>query len=655
MFYKISSRNVLLIGVIVFSLAIISLTFSTLNTSARPKQSTPQYQRTEENLTYSRPSWQNVQTWATPDVRRRIRIPVSSVIGKLGADHMPIRGISPDGEQAPMDFGSTYYRILRTYTATGGDFTFTSIYADASWIRVSPSRMSIPEGESRTLTVDVDRYNMNEDHYESTVRLLYSGGSDFFRVSMDVSTFSLGGLDFGEVNEPTDYTASVTLHRLEVPFRWRVVALPSWLTVTPTQGTVAAGTDEYEIPLTFTVNPTGLSPGRYQGWMIWTTTVGFFAFPFRVTVPENTPTPTPAEKAISGYVMEAAPFIGLKGVPDVTINLSPENRTQITDAKGYYKFTPSDFGTYQLTCSKSGYRTTTKNVSISSAYPSAQKDIILLPNRCWTHEAECLNALTNVIPILGWPSEFGGFLNKQCQIAELKKQGKPLQAAGLIMWMGVDALDIPGWGDFLDAVEFYERCLQENVDSDLTQFSDAELAGMWFVPKIDISPAIVAIFPQTAQYRSDSVSVARTAPSWELHVYSGDKHLGKVDGKVEHTIPASYLFTGTDGTELAVVKYGLRSYQIRIVGLGSTRSNVTLAIPMSMTEGKLLLYQDIALQNGSIGLISISPSIANPVLELDKDGNGTVDARISPTWTKPLKKELIYLPFNLSATANLSN
>jgi hypothetical protein len=149
---------------------------------------------------------------------------------------------------------------------------------------VSPTSLSIPAGQQGTLNVYVDRYQLIDGEHYSAVRLQQSGGTlDYFTVSASVTSFSLTGADFGCVSTESSYTLEIMQQRLAIPFRWGVQSYPSWTkNYNPTSGTIPVGSGYDTIRIGFNIDPAGQSAGEKLDWLVLTTTVGHYQFPFKV-------------------------------------------------------------------------------------------------------------------------------------------------------------------------------------------------------------------------------------------------------------------------------------------------------------------------------------------------------------------------------------
>ena len=221
----------------------------------------------------------------TPDANGIIHYP---------AQPKPIERVFPSrvallvmaAELNPMYFNSTTYGIYRDITNTGTTtLTWISIYTDNAWVTVTPNSLVIPPGETRTLTVYVDRYGMADDTYYSAVRLQRNTGTvDFFSITMDAASFAQTVADFGCITQATPFSMEIDQYQYPIPFKWLIQSQSAWFkNVSPTSGTIPSGSGLSTIHVDFTVDPTGQPAGLNTGYMVWTTTMGHYVFPFQVT------------------------------------------------------------------------------------------------------------------------------------------------------------------------------------------------------------------------------------------------------------------------------------------------------------------------------------------------------------------------------------
>jgi formylglycine-generating enzyme required for sulfatase activity len=217
----------------------------------------------------------------TPDAKGVIRYEkMPDLVVKSDSMNDTIQGTL--SELNPMYFDSITVGLSTDFTNIGtSTFTWISIYGDDPWIIVSPTSLVIPPGETRTLTVYVDRYQITDGTSVSAVRLLRDTGTiDYFTVTMDVVSFAQTGADFGCISQPTSFSMDVPQHQSLIPFKWGFESQPSWFTnMIPTSGTVASGSSVVNIHVEFTIDPTGQPAGIHVGYVIWTTTAGHYVFP----------------------------------------------------------------------------------------------------------------------------------------------------------------------------------------------------------------------------------------------------------------------------------------------------------------------------------------------------------------------------------------
>jgi hypothetical protein len=234
--------------------------------------------------------------WLLPDANGLIRYPTLELAQAPTAPSESTAHVAQADEFPVLDFASDVYQRSREFSVTGATLIWSSIWADDAWVSVSPTTLTIPAGESRTVTVTVDRFGLPDGTAQSRVRLQRSTGiQDSFRVSAQVATWLLEGADFGTLSGAAQFTLQIPQQLALIPFRWQVQSRPDWMSVSPSAGTLPAGSGEQTINLAVTVDPVGLAAGQYTSYMVWTTMIGHYLFPFRVTVPSvpvNSPTPT---------------------------------------------------------------------------------------------------------------------------------------------------------------------------------------------------------------------------------------------------------------------------------------------------------------------------------------------------------------------------
>lgn len=231
--------------------------------------------------------------WLAPDANGIIRYlgPIKSQL-KLQS---PLRvvGQAAGQELQPMHFDAMTYGLTRMFEVTGFTLVWSSIWGDDFWITVKPTNLTIPSGGTGQLNVYVDRYGLANGTHASAVRLRRSDNTvDFFRVTMEAASFLRDGADFGTLSEPTSFTLELRQPRYDIPFRWQIESWPAWMTgLSATSGTVPSGSGYDTIRITFVADPTRVSAGIHEDWMVWTTTAGRYAFPFRFLAGPDTEPP----------------------------------------------------------------------------------------------------------------------------------------------------------------------------------------------------------------------------------------------------------------------------------------------------------------------------------------------------------------------------
>jgi len=355
---------------------------------------------------------------------------------------------------------------------------------------------------------------------------------------------------------------------------------------------------------------------------------------------------------LSGYVLETYPATGLMFLEGVSVTVQGTTFATTTDSRGHYHL-PLPAGDYHVTYSKSGYASTSTDVTISADVPAIAQSLILISEECWEPEAVCANEVFNVVPFLGVPSELGGFLDNLCVIGKLREEAADDEVAWVLFWMVIDAVDVPGWGDAIDIVEGVITCLTsyayDNTDWEEYRQEKArqEAAQREWQRQATENPLILFTGPsESGPIAASHVAATQSLPL-ELHIYSDSQHLGLKDGEIEYTIPHAYLFEGEDGSEIALIRDATSDYEIRIIGQGTAICDVVLATTQTDGTGTLVSYENLTIQDGMIASLVVEQSTTDFVLEVDSDGNGTVDDTVLPDSIEELSLSYIYLPLVL--------
>ena len=135
-----------------------------------------------------------------------------------------------------------------------------------SWLTVGQSSVTVPARATGVVNVTAVVASLAPGAFAGTVTVSVPGGELFqeIPVTLTYSRFDVTplALDFGEISSAAQNTVTLTnLGPVEVPWSAQNVSGASWLTVTPTAGTLAGGASA---DLTVSINPAQVDPGTYM-------------------------------------------------------------------------------------------------------------------------------------------------------------------------------------------------------------------------------------------------------------------------------------------------------------------------------------------------------------------------------------------------------
>lgn len=184
-----------------------------------------------------------------------------------------------------LDFGSgdqatNSFRAITLSNSGGGQITWQSATTQ-SWLMLSPTGGTFAAGETQTVMVAVDRANLKPGAYSAKVILTASTGQYTVPVTMKTQLLVPGNAPVLQLTPPLlaftggDGAASPPAQVVTVsnpgtqPLQWSATTSGGngWLTVSPTAGSLSAGSSQ---PVIISVNTSTLLPGFYDGWVNFT-------------------------------------------------------------------------------------------------------------------------------------------------------------------------------------------------------------------------------------------------------------------------------------------------------------------------------------------------------------------------------------------------
>lgn len=265
---------------------------------------------------------------------------------------------------------------------------------------------------------------------------------------------------------------------------------------------------------------------------------------------------------------------------------------------------------------------------------------------CWTPNQACANEIANIIPILGLGSELTGVVNGLCEVKQLWERGRYLWSVSTLIITAVDIadvvlVDIPTF-DWLDALT---ECGIERLKELTKGWSISKIIeSIWQTGAQDSNVLVIGVEVETSN--SAATRALSASAALQVHLYSEDNHLGpKQDGTLEHTIPRSFLFELPDDVyKIAIVKDATARYELQIKGQSAATYNLSVVNPRSDGTGTLVNYKTLTVNDGSIASLALGQSTTDFTLEVDIDGDGSVDEYVPPNSAGRIWHSTIYLP-----------
>ncbi|MCR5071050.1 MAG: carboxypeptidase regulatory-like domain-containing protein [Bacteroidales bacterium] len=156
------------------------------------------------------------------------------------------------------------------------------ITENVDWIECAPMSGSVT-GASSPVVVTADRSMLDQGNYSGSFVIASNGGSETIVVSITVNGLTLevepAELDFGTVTGSLQLTLTNTAAG---SLSYKVDSSNSWLIPSKTSGTVSK--TDY---ITVVVTREGLSAGKYDGTLVFSTNKGALAVPVKMEVVKN--------------------------------------------------------------------------------------------------------------------------------------------------------------------------------------------------------------------------------------------------------------------------------------------------------------------------------------------------------------------------------
>jgi uncharacterized delta-60 repeat protein len=361
--------------------------------------------------------------------------------------------------------------------------------------------------------------------------------------------------------------------------------------------------------------------------------------------------PPPGNGQLRGVIYELHP-VGVRYSDNVLVSDS-QGPSIVTGGGGRYELSLPP-GVRTVTYSKAGYYTQQQFPAIFSNSITT-RDLVMTRIDCWPTGDACINEFVNVVPVFGILSDMSGTLNAVCEAGQEIRAGNHYRAGILAIINLVDLLSevFVGHSEVYDLVEAFTLCVEaklydwigEHLGPEAQKEYSRDLFRLIMLAFPPSAPLIVMleIAPPSGSTTAQSFNLAtQSAP--ELHIYSGSQHLGLNNGQMEHSIPYSYLFRVDGKYQIAIIKNAYSAYSLRILGQGDLPYYLTIINPRSDRSGVMLSYDDLVASNSSITTINLGQNVINFNLQVDRDGNGTIDQTVPPIGTETLLPDMVYLP-----------
>ncbi len=192
-----------------------------------------------------------------------------------------------------LDFGESLQnqQVIIENTGTGNlTWRVDTTTPLPQWLSLSPLNGQNAAGEKKTVSISVDRQNVNPGNYNYTITIDSSAGDFFISITMIVPeqnpslSISPASLDFGaEKNEDKFNITNIGGGTLI----WNIESdLPNWLQASLMKGAASAGGT---VSVILTVNRSNITPGSYRHLVKVTSNGGNSNVTVSMTVPEPTP------------------------------------------------------------------------------------------------------------------------------------------------------------------------------------------------------------------------------------------------------------------------------------------------------------------------------------------------------------------------------
>lgn len=203
---------------------------------------------------------------------------ILDVVGTISEPPEPGLGV----EVPTLDFGANEVSRSFQIENTGGDTVRWSLVENIPWASVTPNS-GVLVNEPDQIVVTVDRNGFDPGEYTQTLTINSDAGSEEVVLTMTINgsllQISPSTLSFGieSVEE------SLSLKRVgQGTLNYEVQSDRSWLTVTPTSGSVSNETDFIIV----TVDRTGLEFGNFEGRLAFNTDDGTQIVTATITIPD---------------------------------------------------------------------------------------------------------------------------------------------------------------------------------------------------------------------------------------------------------------------------------------------------------------------------------------------------------------------------------
>ncbi len=298
-----------------------------------------------------------------------------------------------------------------------------------------------------------------------------------------------------------------------------------------------------------------------------------------------------------------------------------QGSTSTTGSDGQYSLTDLTPGAMQLQVDMDGniYRTigveidegeNTRNIIVSAS-------VISEAYECADADTVCMLALAGLVPVYGVGAQLASLGNSICEIGELADDGDVdgAYSKGVQTLVSALAANLPLVNAVFAAIDCYEAQMSERYENGLTA-EDLEILSRGLS---DGSIVIVTMSPVDIRIlNSDGDVMELNSEGWTENQLGCPGWIFKLDGH----------------RELALILDAEDDYVVQIVGKPEAGAGSTfgLQVMRQKSDGSqtIFTYSNVATSAQGIASVVISDGVT-PTLEVDVDGDNTIDEYVLPT------------------------